>query len=700
MIRSALAVSRLHGLSIKSHRCFPRLSLLPALVTIAVSGAPPSYAADYVWLNSSGTGNWFTGNNWSPSGPPPFGSPGSAFIDNAAGTTSRVQIAPLFFVSTPNCSGLGCGVSAAANTLRIDSGDTVVIGGSAVFSDNGAYYNNGQSRLEMIETSSGAASILNNGVLRLSSEGKNSVLAVQGLVTLSGAGETILGNGYAAADSRSNFNSNQIVYGSSSAFGSNDPPKLVVAAGHTVRGSGRLGYNGSLAIVNHGTIKADGPGELQVNGLGYFPAGMPFPIVNDGLMRAESGGRMWIMSRVDNTGGVIEALAGSTVELTDAVRAGTLRSVGTGVVQTRGTNGFATYLTGVTIEGRLTVPDGVHANFGLDGTTSTIVNNGTIAAGVRPAGATGNAFGSTLTLYGDTAFSGSGRIEYTDAPGNKFASYSGFLGRSPVATIGAGQVLTGVFEIKTSMVNQGRIDANGAVNTLTIGSGGVLTNQGELVVSGAAPVGLQIAGGQLVNEGTFTVAAGSSILGNVVQNSGVTTVQGAMLDGIFQLKGGVLKGVGEFWGTVNNQGGVFAPGTSPGSTTVLNYTQSSGDLVLEIDGDGSGQRDHLTILGNASFYGGRIVIDLSDYTGGGTPTLNDLLTVAGTLRLEHPVLHTSASIAVVGLAAGLDADVTWNGNSLGVTLAAPVPEPQTYALLLAGLGLVGLVARRRARTAG
>lgn len=36
-------------------------------------------------------------------------------------------------------------------------------------------------------------------------------------------------------------------------------------------------------------------------------------------------------------------------------------------------------------------------------------------------------------------------------------------------------------------------------------------------------------------------------------------------------------------------------------------------------------------------------------------------------------------------------------SASGVFATAPVPEPETYALLLAGLGLVGLAARHRRR---
>lgn len=51
-----------------------------------------------------------------------------------------------------------------------------------------------------------------------------------------------------------------------------------------------------------------------------------------------------------------------------------------------------------------------------------------------------------------------------------------------------------------------------------------------------------------------------------------------------------------------------------------------------------------------------------------------------------------------GYPATLDTRHDWDANFLNIVsgpVAAPVPEPETYAMMLAGLGLLGVVARRR-----
>ena len=51
-------------------------------------------------------------------------------------------------------------------------------------------------------------------------------------------------------------------------------------------------------------------------------------------------------------------------------------------------------------------------------------------------------------------------------------------------------------------------------------------------------------------------------------------------------------------------------------------------------------------------------------------------------------------IDITGVATGI------HGGTYGVALsAAPVPEPETYAMLLAGLGVMGAIARRRKQAA-
>lgn len=91
-------------------------------------------------------------------------------------------------------------------------------------------------------------------------------------------------------------------------------------------------------------------------------------------------------------------------------------------------------------------------------------------------------------------------------------------------------------------------------------------------------------------------------------------------------------------------------------------------------------------------------------SGSKTLTLNALLTSTSDFALFTGTGLISSPFSVVATSnssstSGLSADFTTTANGYGkVTYtftAAPVPEPETYAMLLAGLALVGVVARRR-----
>ena len=83
---------------------------------------------------------------------------------------------------------------------------------------------------------------------------------------------------------------------------------LTNAAGHTIQGAGQLGVN-LIGLVNQGLILANQPTPLVID---PSAAGL----INTGTLRATSGGTLQLTGNVgsfNNTGGTIEALAGSQV---------------------------------------------------------------------------------------------------------------------------------------------------------------------------------------------------------------------------------------------------------------------------------------------------------------------------------------------------------------------------------------------------
>jgi hypothetical protein len=105
-----------------------------------------------------------------------------------------------------------------------------------------------------------------------------------------------------------------------------------------------------------------------------------------------------------------------------------------------------------------------------------------------------------------------------------------------------------------------------------------------------------------------------------------------------------------------------------------------------------------TIMGIAGTANGSIITGLSPYAAA-----TNLLYVPGNADFGGISFHTSAGIdwnlfSNFGDMQALRSDTNPGGFAPGPSISmsvTPIPEPETYAMLLAGLGLLGFAARRR-----
>jgi hypothetical protein len=204
----------------------------------------------------------------------------------------------------------------------------------------------------------------------------------------------------------------------------------------------------------------------------------------------------------------------------------------------------------------------------------------------------------------------------------------------------------------------------------------------------------------LTDTGTrLTVAERIDVAGTLAVNNDARLVA----TDIAVLPGGRLQGhLGHITGNIFVQnGGIVAPGQSPGTLTIEGDLQLADGalLVLEIAGYDAGiQHDQLIVTGHLKATAANVQLSFLDGFAPRAGDHFDLLQVAGGMALGENTRFTFS-----GLAAGWQFEVQLDGTgqslsllSLNDGIALAVPEPETYALMLAGLGLVGFAVRRRA----
>lgn len=217
-----------------------------------------------------------------------------------------------------------------------------------------------------------------------------------------------------------------------------------------------------------------------------------------------------------------------------------------------------------------------------------------------------------------------------------------------------------------------------------IGQGGV----GSFTQSGGAHnvTGTLSLGTGLNGNGTFNMQGGTLTVGVINSvNAGVAA---------FNFTGGTLA-VGTFIGNLANDGGTLAPGASPGTTLVQgDYTQgATGILSIELGGTGAGLFDVLQVTGTATLAG---ELDVA-FWNGFSATAGDSFDIMSATNLTGS--FDTFNLAALGAGLVWDVDYLYDQDVAGTDYlrlsVQAVPEPEAYAMMLAGLGLVGWAARRR-----
>jgi autotransporter-associated beta strand protein len=192
-----------------------------------------------------------------------------------------------------------------------------------------------------------------------------------------------------------------------------------------------------------------------------------------------------------------------------------------------------------------------------------------------------------------------------------------------------------------------------------------------------------------LGEGVLFLAGEHGYIGPTRVEGGGMVVDGSFAGDVEVLSGAWFEAKGRVGGNLTvADGASFSAGNSPGRLTVDGDFLARGEILVELGGPQGG--DFIQVGGQVELAGAHfrfVLLDASRPLDGGG--LSFLIASGGITGLETASFDFDAGLAGYRVAQG--------GNNLYL---APVPEPRTWALLLAGLGLVGFAAGRRPLRAG
>jgi autotransporter-associated beta strand protein len=444
----------------------------------------------------------------------------------------------------------------------------------------------------------------------------------------------------------------------------------------------------------------------------------------DGGRHGITGGQVdaassFVMSVTNEAGGVIRGSNGSGINLDGFNNKQVATVFNNGLITGQGVTGDG---DGIDIDGIANITNtgiirsinafsaagsGLAFSEGISIGGGTVVNSGTIE-GLVSAG-NGNAVGRGITLAGNDLSNGTREPLYGNAT---VTNQSGGLIRgqsdSAIVTVGgaSGYTVTIINQAGATIQGGGALNAaikTGADNTVIVNAGSINgSSSGKAIEMGSGTNSLTIVGGAItgsinggsggantlaVNAGegnSFSYAGSISNFSRVEIQSGAVTFSGvSTYTGATQLSGGVLTLDGA------NR---LAPGSAlimNGGTLQLTHAGADGQAFASL----SVTADSAVQLGGSSLTFGA----LGAIVNGKTLSFTEAAAGGYAFRVLGDYSADAAFLQLVGATRidGLNARYHFDGVYTAVAAVAAIPEPDTYAMFSAGLGLVGLILRRR-----